>query len=96
MYTPKKCVDWLLADLEEVERDYVSREDWMGASETWEGKLFLRNYFGLKHQISETLPCGPSVCGLAEQLVDELKKGNARSIRRFKAFGAQTNLPNAR
>jgi hypothetical protein len=89
------CIDYLLSDLGQIEKDSLRRKDYDSAAEQWELSLMQRQYHVLKDQI-RALHCGPSFVESVEMLRDNLAQKKASSIRMnllmIKAYGAQTKL----
>jgi hypothetical protein len=91
-----RCIENLLIDLNKIEEEFISKEDYQTASEYWSRVLFERQYYGLKNYIKR-LHCGTSFNAAVEMLRDNLEEGKinflGNNIKMVKAYGAQTKLP---
>jgi len=91
------CVDNIITDVRQIQKDYLAKEDYPGAAEAFESALYNRNYFLLDNHIALNLHLGMNFNGSVTCLLNALKKGEADKVpnlvRMVLAFGAQTHLP---
>jgi hypothetical protein len=97
MSSEQNCVDRLIADVRQIDTEYLKKGDYHGAYEQFQFALLNRNYHGLDQRIRDNLHCGPSFTASVDRLSVCLEEGNSRQVDFFinliLGFGAQTHLP---
>jgi len=92
----KKCIEYLVKDLDSIEKGSISKGDYKTAAEEWGIALMQRQYYELKGTI-EQLHCGVSFSVAVEKLRDDLEEDASKKtielgLQMIRAYVAQTKL----
>jgi len=94
MSVSKDCVDLLMSDIGEIERDYLAKRDFQGALRILQCRLMERNYDSMKKRIRRGLHCGTGFCASIDTLVAQLEREeDPGGLQMLKAYASQTSLP---